>query len=64
MKKELIALALLGLATATLAGCTTLTDLTPEERAALQAKQRAGKVEYISFEDLKEATAAGPTDPQ
>lgn len=67
MKKDLIATALLlGLSFATLGACTTLTDLTPEEREALQAKQRAGKVEQVSFEAVKEDfdAAIGPEDPQ
>ena len=66
MKKDLMAYALImGLGIATLGGCTTLTDLTPEERAALQAKQRAGKVDHISFEDLKgEFDTTSQQDPQ
>lgn len=48
-----------------LAGCTTLTNLTPEESAALQAKQRAGKVDQVSFDQLKEELAVvNIEDPQ
>lgn len=64
MKKLILATALM-LGVSTLAGCTTLTNLTPEERAALQAKQRAGKVDQVSFEDLKrEFDTTSQQDPQ
>lgn len=66
MKKELIAYALImGLAVATLGGCTTVSDMTPEERAVLQAKQRAEKIDHGSFESLKkEMETATRQDPQ
>lgn len=53
------------LALATLAGCTSLNNLDEESRAALQAKQRAGKVDHVSFEDLKDSMVVLNTqDPQ
>ena len=59
--KKLIATTILAVA---LTGCTTLTNLTPEESAALQAKQRAGKVDYVSFDQLKKDLEVGTQDPQ
>lgn len=59
--KKLIATTILAVA---LTGCTTLTNLTLEESAALQAKQRAGKVDYVSFDQLKKDLEVGTQDPQ
>ncbi len=46
-----------------LTGCAT--NWTPEEAAAIQAKQRAQKVDHISFDDLKDEYAVfQQSDPQ